>query len=186
MAVLNLTQVLGEAGRESNTGTIDISSNPLGTVDAVDEWYAFRFQNVTIAPGSTINTAVLSVVCGGNTTDEPLHLFYGHDHDNAPVLTTGANDISARTKTTATVLWNNTDLGAPGTFSPPDMAAIVQEIIDRPGWASGNAIVIFCNGNADGTRDLAVGNGNNTFDIDYTALVVVDTYMPPGMVAGVA
>jgi hypothetical protein len=221
MATLNLTQVLGETGRESSAGVVDITNNPLGNVDATNEWFAFRFQNVTIAPGSTINTAVMSIVVPLSTEDEPLHTFYGEDHDNAPVLTNAASSISTRTQTTATVLWDNTNLGAPGTFSPPGMAAIVQEIIDRPGWASGNAIVIFCNGSATATRDLSVNNGDATFAIDYTPPVetyraaprisqpqqaprraassaywrqnaavieeaVVDTYIPPGAVGGVA
>ena len=36
----------------------------------------------------------------------------------------------------------------------PNMAAIVQEIVDRDGWSSGNAVVIMISGTGVGTAAL--------------------------------
>lgn len=177
MTTLNL-QVNASAGDARElAGAVDIAV--LNSVtDDFGEWFGFRFTGVTIAGGSTINTAVLSVYVYNSGFDEPLHTFYAEDSDNAAAFTNTANDISGRARTSASVVWSNTNLGATGFspffFSPPDVSALVQEVVDRGGWASGNALVIVCEG-ADVNRDLGlssydVSSANAaTLDIDYTA-----------------
>ena len=168
------------AGTVSITATFFLS-------DSTDEYHGFRWQNVTIAPGATINSAILTVYVQSGGNDEPLHRAWGQAADNAAAFTTGASDISGRTKTTAAVDWSSADLGS-GNDTPIEwgaataagagssFAAVIQEIVDRPGWASGNAIVIFdTQSSLDALRDLAIDFYDNLstegaeLDIDYTA-----------------
>lgn len=163
-------------GHENSSGTVNTTNTFSIIVDATNEWIGVRFQNVTVPSGATINSASLSFV-PSSSGDEPNHPIYGNDVDNAAAFTAGAtSDISTRTRTTATVTWSSTNLGATGTslHSTPDLATIVQEIIDRAGWASGNAMAFMLQGSSDGTRDLEVylyDNGSliPELDIDYTA-----------------
>jgi hypothetical protein len=62
---------------------------------------------------------------------------------NAPVFTTAASDVTGRTPTNAQVKWAVENWTVTETKSKtPDLSAILQEIIDQPGWVSGNALVL--------------------------------------------
>lgn len=158
--------------------------------DSTAEHVGMRFLNITIPPGSTINAATLTVTLMGSGQDEPQHQLRGQLALNAGTFTTGTDDVDARARTTAAVQWNSADLGANAgdefqwgapngsPTSGADISAIIQEIIDQSGWASGNALVLICEQHTlDGTRDLqirsytdsfAVGGNPPTLDIDYT------------------
>ncbi len=178
MTTLNLeVDFSADDADEAGNGTVLITATSTNTVDATNEWIGLRFRGVTITGGSTINSATLSMVPFSSATDEPNHPIYCDDSDNAAAFSTSANNISSRARTTATVTWSSTNLGANGStrFNAPDVAALVQEVIDRAGWASGNAIAFVIQGSADSTRDLAIvtfdGSAANAahLDIDYTA-----------------
>lgn len=179
MATLDLeVTASGDDAQETDAGTVTINGTSILT-DATNEWGGARFLNVTIEPGSTIDVAYMSLmpVSGG---DEPNHTFYGHDTATPAIFTAGIGntDISERTRTTANTVWASADLGANGStyFDTPSLVDIVQEIIDLPGWASGNNIAFVWHGSADANRDLQViaydsgpGNSPPLLHIEYTA-----------------
>lgn len=145
--------------------------------DSTTEWNGFRFQGVSIPGDATVVSAVAEfVVLTGN--DDPSHAIFGEAADNAAVFTTAASSISGRSRTTATVTWTSGGLGADDAtyFSAPDLSAIVQEIISRPGWVSGNSLVLLVQGSADASRDLAI----RTYDFDPAkAAKLTITYTTP-------
>ncbi len=147
---------------ETSSGVvlIDVAQT---NVDHADEWYGQRWTSVTIPNGATIDAATLDLSLYHANFDEPLHAFYAEDEDNPGTFTTASNDISGRTQTTATMNWDSGSLGAPGWFTTPSIVDIIQEIVDREGWSSGNALAIVING-AIATRDL----GLNMYDQDTT------------------
>ena len=148
-------------------------------VDAVNEFIGLRFQNVTVPQGTTIDSAILSVLISSSAQDEPQHTIYGEASDNAVTFADASPDKPAeRVPTTATVLWDVLDLGADGLtyFSPPDLKDIVQEIVNRAGWVSGNSLVIMIQGGADPDRELVITMWDNAdptmyakLDITYSA-----------------
>ena len=113
----------------------------VNAIDATFNYCGLRFTNATIPPGSTVTAATLDItVISGN--DDPDIRIHGQDHDNPATfdaLTT--NDIGGRTRTTAYTTWTDTNLGN-GSHTTPDFAAVIQEIVDRPGWSSGNALAL--------------------------------------------
>ena len=198
------------------TDTTDLS-------DAVTEHFGWRFTSVTIAGGATIDSAFLTVEITNSSSDEPQHQVKGQAADNAGTFVATDNNIDSRTRTTASVQWNSADLGAGNTryewgaaagapTAGADIKAIIQEITDRAGWASGNAIALIAEQHtASSTRDLAVLMYDNAsadaaaLDIDYTAgsgaitlqsiagiaavtnlVVAAPILIPLGAVAGVA
>lgn len=182
MTTLNL-QVAASADDafEDQTGDTNINATD-ETSDQIDEWFGFRWQSVTVPQGATINSATFSPWVISSVLDEPYHDIYGQDADNAAAFSdgTGNEDISTRTQTTATYFWDVADLVSGGGFeavSDANIAAIVQEIIDRPGWSSGNAIVFIVVGHTGIliTRDLGISSYDTStaraakLDIDYTA-----------------
>ena len=106
-----------------------------------------RWTNVTIPSGVTILNATIQFHVDETNPNDPIIVrFKGHDIDDAPQFTSTDFDISSRTNTTAFVDWNIPDWVDVSDEGPaqetPNLATIVQEIIDRPGWVSGNAMVI--------------------------------------------
>jgi hypothetical protein len=62
---------------------------------------------------------------------------------NAAVFTTAASDVTSRPTTNAQVQWAVENWTATDQKSKtPDISAILQEIIDQPGWVGGNALVL--------------------------------------------
>jgi hypothetical protein len=93
---------------------------------------------VEIPQGSSIASAVIhfEVISGGNNTTFTI---YGQDADTGSAPTAGFS--LGWTRTSASV-GPNTITGTPSTYNTPDLTAIIQEIIDRPGWSSGNDLSI--------------------------------------------
>lgn len=161
MTTLNLQVGASADDAHEQAGVVTIDSGGF-TADAENEWIGFRFQNVTIPQGAVIESAILALNILDSLSDEPSHRFDAEASDNAAAFTTGASDISGRTLTGQHVDWNSADLGVVANeyVDVPDLATPVQAVIDRAGWASGNAVVITAHTipgtPSPGSRDLGV------------------------------
>lgn len=84
--------------------------------------------------------------------------------DNAAALGTARYNISSRTDTTASVTWTISDEWSTGsTYTTPNLGPLVQEIISRPGWNAGQAIVFKIDWvSGDGGRVAYSYDGNAT------------------------
>jgi hypothetical protein len=108
-----------------------------------NQYLGLRFQTLGIPQGATIISAVVDLVINDTSKNDAQGTWYGQDADDAATFTTGSNDISSRASTTATVAWTTNDLGSAGaTCTSPDLSTIIQEVVDRPGWTSGNDLVL--------------------------------------------
>jgi len=171
LATLNL-QVAASAddALETSGGSCD----PTQTVQWVGGtgWVGLRWV-AAIPQGSTINSATLTVYCHGASDDDAHFNIWGEDVDDAPQFTTGNSNISSRTLTAAEVDWDEAATGT-GWKSPSGaVTAIVQEVVGRPGWSSGNGLVIILEGQTDCLYSpRAWDYSDNTYgaklDIDYT------------------
>lgn len=114
-----------------------------------------RARGVDIPQGATILSAFLELVASSNSINEPANLIlYGEDADNAAGFTNKAN-FQARTRTSAYVPWSNVPTWATGqVYQTPDITTLIQEIVNRAGWASGNDLVIFIQDNASGANAI--------------------------------
>ncbi|HEC15619.1 MAG TPA: VWA domain-containing protein [Sedimenticola sp.] len=97
-----------------------------------------RFKNITIPPGSTINSARIKLTARRSDTSDAGFRFYGEDIGDAPTFATSSYNVSSRTKTSASILWEPAAWIQYGEYNTPDLSSIVQEIVDRGDWASGN------------------------------------------------
>lgn len=128
-----------------------------------------RFINITIPQGATINSAQITTY-GEGVASSPAARWYAWDDDNAGQFTTGGDLPSNVTKTTAfTAMTMST-----GNIAH-DITSIVQEIINRGGWSSGNAINMIAFDNSSPTDSVAiwesyltVGGTPAFLEIDYT------------------
>jgi hypothetical protein len=111
-----------------------------------------RWRNVAIPQGATITSAYIEFTVDETDSETTNLTFKGEDADNAAVFQNVTNDIYNRTTTSASVAWNNvpawSTVGA--THQSPDISPVIQEIVNRGGWSSGNALVVIVTGS--GTR----------------------------------
>ncbi|MBS3904773.1 MAG: LamG domain-containing protein, partial [Simkania sp.] len=99
-----------------------------------------------------------------DTTDTRIKLrIFAFADDNA-TAPTDETDAESRVLTSAYVDWNPTPWQASQFYDTPDISPIITEIITRPGWTSGNAIVITTqdNGSDTGNNRWAFLAGNGT------------------------
>ncbi len=127
------------------------STNPVPGADLdlfSQNYVAVRFQ-LDVGPGDTINSAELEFTArwSNSGTAEEARI-YCEDADNASAFSATTNNVSSRTLTTAYVSWQPTVKWKRGhTYASPDISAVIQEVVDRSGWVSGNYIVVIvkCN-----------------------------------------
>jgi hypothetical protein len=136
-------------------------------------YIGFRFQGTGLMKGAIINSAVLKVYLTSGSYDTPNVTQYGQVIPNAPAFTTNTNDISSRTLTQAGVAWTSTP-GGSGWRQPPDIAAVIQEIVDQEDWSPDNYFAVIMRGNSTTSSPLrlnAYESGMSTrayIIIDYT------------------
>ncbi|HET7739991.1 MAG TPA: right-handed parallel beta-helix repeat-containing protein, partial [Mycobacterium sp.] len=114
----------------------------LGDFDAVTVGRSIwlRFAGVNIPQGSIIDSAYLDILPKGINGAIPGIKIYGIAQDNAAQPTSRA-DINGRALATATTTWTPTSwVGGIWIFSD-SIVGIVQEIVNRPGWVIGNAMM---------------------------------------------
>ena len=97
-----------------------------------------RIPNVTIPQGATIGAATFDFVAAAKSTPGAISI-YGCDEDNSAQMADLA-DAALRAQTTASQSLSFGSLTAGGSFTTGDFKGVVQEIVDRAGWASGNAM----------------------------------------------
>ena len=138
--------------------TQDIQSPSKGT-----QKIGLRFNSINIPPGATITSASLVFSAIGadapNTNNGATSLtITGEATDHASTFTTAINNISGRSLTAASSSWNPPAWSSGTTQTSPDLSAIVQEIVNRPGWAVGNSMAFVITGT--GSRSANSYNGS--------------------------
>lgn len=187
------------------TGSTLVSDGAIlspGSHGSNDEYSAAcRFTGVTIPQGATITSASFSMR-GNSTYNASPNVIKFHVScqaaDNAAALSTASGNLNSttRARTTADTAWTQTSVTG-GSRSSVDITTAVQEVINRAGWASGNALVVLVDTHADTTagewQDYdAYNTGGATngpkLDIDYTvgggsAVVLSQARLPQALLA---
>ncbi len=102
-----------------------------------------RFQNISISQGTTINSAYIEFEVDEQDSGTTNVVILGEDTDDAGTFGNGANNITNRNRTSASVNWSIPAWTVVNSKqNSPDITPIIQEIINRPGWNSGNDLAI--------------------------------------------
>ena len=103
-----------------------------------------RFLNVTIPKYAIIDTAYLTLRAYATRTGTTVNSKIKGEAADNPVTFSDLPDYQGRAKTTAAVNWNSIPAWTLDIdYNSPEIKTIIQEIVNRAGWASGNALVIF-------------------------------------------
>ena len=146
-----------DAEETVSSRSMDLTSSDLelGADGGVNQWVGMRFNNISIPRGASILNAYVEFEVDETGSDSTSVTIQGQAADNAPAFTTSTGNISSRARTTAQVAWNNippwTTISAKS--QTPNISSIIQEIVNRPAWASGNSIAIIINGTGRRTAE---------------------------------
>ena len=122
-----------------------------------------RFLNVTIAQGKEIKNAYIRFTADETSSSSVTVTIHGEDIDDAAQFGSSSNNISSRTKTSASVDWTPDAWSSTGaTHDSPDLTTIAQEIINRSSWSSGNDMVFIVTGTGTGKRTAESYDGSSS------------------------
>lgn len=166
----NATSGVYEVGSNGNVAAIAGAGTAFNNVNT---WMGFRFTNVTVPQNATIDSATLELYTnpGKSGLDDVDGKFYGHNVDNASAWNIGSAtyDISNRSLTNASYSYTQLNLGT--GYQNFTVTTVIQEVVDRGGWASGNFLSLILNHAGSGNSAL-IANGATTYaqlTINYTA-----------------
>ncbi|MCR4346805.1 MAG: VWA domain-containing protein [Sulfuricaulis sp.] len=144
--------------------TAQTNSNPIqltkqGTSN--EQYVGVRFQNIQVPQGATIVSAEMDFRIRTTNSAAASLIIDGQASDSATTFTGTAFNISnttlrPRTSSSVSVPWNSLPNPAAGQpLTTPSLTGIVSEIVNRTGWASGNAMAFFIKaGAASGPRNV--------------------------------
>lgn len=147
---------------QAASGGVSVTSSDLELVyDGSNQLVGLRFAAVDIPQGAIITHTYVQFQADESQSETTSLTIRGQAHDGAPAFTSSSGNISARTPTASSVVWSPPawlTTGAAGADQrTPDLSVVINEIVARPGWASGNALVIMISGTGHRTAESFEG-----------------------------
>jgi hypothetical protein len=113
--------------------------------DEASQVVGLRFTDLDIPQGARILSAYLEFAAHEHTTRTSSITIRAQATDDAPTIATTGGNATLGPLTVAGVEWSPAARGnvAGGSGErTPDLAPMFQEVVSRPGWAPGNAVVL--------------------------------------------
>jgi hypothetical protein len=141
---------------ENPSGSVSTSSSDLELVtDASVQVVGLRFSSLAIPPGAHVTRAYVQFQVDEANSETTSLTLRAQVADNAPAFTTASRNLSSRSRSVASQTWTPvawTTIGQAGTNQrTPELASVIQEIVGRAGWRSGNALALIVNGSGHRT-----------------------------------
>lgn len=96
-----------------------------------------KFNSINIPQGATIDSAYITLIAGGSDSGDLIVRIYGNDADNAtaPTTYTEGNNLVLTTEYSD---WTTPNFTFNSSYNTSSLVNVVQEIVNRAGWTSGN------------------------------------------------
>ena len=148
---------------ESSAGRVSTNSSDLElNYDRSYQTVGLRFSGTAIPRGATIVNAYIQFQTDETQSWMTSLTIQGENTDNAGAFLRLTGNISSRSQTTAAVSWSPPPWTTVGEAGPdqqtPDIASVIQEIVNRPGWSSDNAMVLIITGTGERVAESYDGN----------------------------
>ncbi|MEE9346532.1 MAG: hypothetical protein V3U88_13075 [Methylococcales bacterium] len=161
---VRVTASSDDAEEDMTTGKINRGSSDLELVNqgSFSQIVGIRFNGLMIPQGATITSASLQFKTDETGSESTTLMIEGQAADNALTFSNVNANISTRDRTNAVVDWVPVPWAMVGegglAQKTPDITSIIQEIVDRPGWVSGNSLVVIMAGNGRRTAESFEGD----------------------------
>jgi hypothetical protein len=172
---------------QAASGTVNLTSTDLELVNdsatsAGDQIVGLRFDNLAIPPGALITSAYVQFTADETNSSITTLTIRAEAADSAAGFLAVTNNLGARPVTQASVAWSPAPWMVVNERGPlqrtPNLAPVLQEVIARPGWTNGGAVVLLISGSGCRTADAAdEANGQPaTLTVYYRQEVPLGTY----------
>jgi hypothetical protein len=132
-----------------------------------------RFTDLGIPRGVNITHAYVQFQVDHTSSVATNLTVRAQSADHAAPFTTVKFNLSSRPRTAASVAWSpppwTKRLVAEEDQRTPDLSAVLQEVVDRPGWASGNALALVISGSGSRVAESFDGGFASILHVEYTA-----------------
>lgn len=159
---------------EESAGTVALANPVLKIVNraGVNQTVGLRFAGLSIPKGATIQSASIQFQCNTKTIGAASLTIEGQAADNPATFAKTTNNISARPRTAADVAWVPAPWATVGARGPdqqtPDLTSVIQELVNRAGWGSGNAMVFIITGTGVRTAESFNGTFAPVLSVTYS------------------
>ncbi len=164
-----------DAEENNAGGNVNRSSADLELVadGSTNQTVGLRFVGVNLPDNAVISNAYVQFTVDEVTTAAASLTVRGEKSNNAITYSSPAFNITSRPDTTASVAWSPPGWSVAGVAGinqrTPNLAPVVQEIIDQPGWLTGNAVAFTIAGTGVRTaRSFDFGSGAPLLHVEYT------------------
>ncbi len=184
MTTLNLAVTSNaDDGQEVLNNQVYSDGFMLGIYDGIESINYARFLNVTIPNGAIITSATFKIR-GRSGTSTVYSKIRAHDSDDSAQASVDNKPHTWSLTTAGTDFDTNGGEGWAGVWQSIDVTDVVQEIIDRSGWVSGNALQIVTKDDGSSPTAALEINAHEhgyapTLDIEYETSLTW-SYTPTG------
>jgi len=137
----------GDDGQADSTGTWDsaLALTYVGNIGFGIQAHGWaRFLGIRVPRGAKIVHAYLDYIEYDALSGAGIKSTIKAEAADNPTQVVSYADFVSRTRTTAYARWNDiSDLAINAPARSPDIRQVIQEVVNRIGWADGNAISLF-------------------------------------------
>lgn len=163
-----------------NTGGVSLSMGNSALGDNYD--LGIRFRTVNIPAGAIIARAYMYILAWDNLAVDNCNVtIKGEDSVTPAVFSTYAN-FWARARLATTVNWSSIPHFSAGNwYQTPDITSVIAAIVAKPGWASGNNLVVFFENNASSANAMRTIASYDSGAVN-SVILIVEWYDPATLV----
>lgn len=131
------------------SGTVTLNWGDF-VLDGTTEWIGARWDDINVPAGATVGTTYMIGYTHSTVYDDPNIEIWFENGSNPGTFTTGASNISGRTPTSNSVVWNVSAIGE-GWSNTDSLTVPLQEVVDDNS-GTGDALVLIAQGKQAGKR----------------------------------
>jgi hypothetical protein len=158
---------------ERSNGRMWVATSDLDLVfdGNVSQTIGMRFTGINAPRGAQIVNAYVQFQTDEATTAPANLVVRAQASDNAPAFTTTNFNVTSRPTTTASTTWVPApwpSVGARGVDQrTPNLAPVLQQVVDRPGWLPGAALALIVSGSGSRVAEAFDGTFAPVLHIDF-------------------
>lgn len=172
-SVTAVSKVNGDAEETLSSKVVQLTSADLDmrSTDLV----GLRFA-LAVPPGAIIEQATLRLTGKGNQSGNNTLTVRVQNANNANAFSATAGNLSSRSTGTASVNWGVGNWQDGQSYTSPNLSSLVQQVVNRSGWQSGNHVAFLIQGSSTSKRSARSYEYSNSNQFSGLSI----TYRLPG------
>ena len=160
---------------ERANGRMWVATSDLDLVvdGSAQQTVGLRFTGISAPRGARVLNAYVQFQTDEVSTGPADLVVRGQASDNAPAFTTTKFNLTSRPTTGASATWAPAPwptVGARGADQrTPNLAPVLQQIVDRPGWSASGALVLVVSGSGTRVAEAFEGTFAPVLHIEFAA-----------------